>query len=343
MGVTMQTVKLVFLYFAKYTGLFFLAQKITGRGLRILCYHGFSLDDENLFRPKLFMRKEILAKRLARISEMGFTVISLDDAVHALKAGTPLKNSVVITVDDGWQGVQDIAWPLFEKHGFSWTLYLASYYADKQTQVMNLAIQYLCWKTSKSDIDLSAFDLSGGEIRHLSQASDYDDLAHDLTQFGDELATAEKRQQFVRDIAVLLEVNQKEIERKKMFYFIDMETVKQKHQAGVDIQLHTHRHTLGGVDKEKITREISDNRKLIQAVCAHKPVHFCYPSGFYAEDHLQWLRDNEVVSATTCRSGLNYATTPLLELNRFLDGENISQIEFEAELSGFKELLRKLK
>lgn len=30
-----------------------------------------------------------------------------------------------------------------------------------------------------------------------------------------------------------------------------------------------------------------------------------------------------------------------MELRRFLDGENISQVEFEAELSGFMELARK--
>ena len=48
-------------------------------------------------------------------------------------------------------------------------------------------------------------------------------------------------------------------------------------------------------------------------------------------------------SATTCNADLNYPDKPSLELKRFLDGENISDIEFEAELSGFNELLRKMK
>lgn len=339
----MRTVKLVLLYIAKYTGLFFIARKMTDKGLRILCYHGFALRDENLFRPKLFMCKEKFAKRLDKISELGFSVIGLDEAVCSLRAGKPLSNSIVITVDDGWLGVRDIAWPLFEKHDFPWTLYLSSYYADKQTQVMNLALQYLCWKTKKQKVDLSAYNIASGKKYELRQKSDYEDLAQELAQVGNALDTAEDRQNFVRNIAVVLDVNQSEIELQKLFYFVDMDTVREMHHGGVDIQLHTHRHTLGGVDKEKTTEEINDNREMIEKVCSHKPVHFCYPSGFYTEEHLQWLREVDVVSATTCKTGLNYVDTPLLELNRFLDGEDISHIEFEAELSGFKALLRGLK
>ena len=130
---------------------------------------------------------------------------------------------------------------------------------------------------------------------------------------------------------------------KKLFYFIDLETVKKMHEAGVDIQLHTHRHTLGGGNESIILREISDNRTMIKKVCSHTPIHFCYPSGYYTEEHLHCLREADVISATTCKSGLNHIDTPMLELNRFLDGEDITEIEFEAELSGFKELLRKLK
>jgi hypothetical protein len=37
---------------------------------------------------------------------------------------------------------------------------------------------------------------------------------------------------------------------------------------------------------------------------------------------------------------MNLPDTPLLGLRRFLDSENISQIEFEAELCGFAQFLR---
>jgi hypothetical protein len=39
--------------------------------------------------------------------------------------------------------------------------------------------------------------------------------------------------------------------------------------------------------------------------------------------------------------GFNRSTTPKLELRRFLDSEAISFLEFEAEMCGFFELIRK--
>ena len=84
---------------------------------------------------------------------MGFSVISLDKAVSMLESDVVPENSIVITVDDGWRGVESIAWPLLKEYKFDWTLYLTTYYAEKQTQVMNVAIQYLCWKTESGSAD----------------------------------------------------------------------------------------------------------------------------------------------------------------------------------------------
>jgi hypothetical protein len=55
------------------------------------------------------------------------------------------------------------------------------------------------------------------------------------------------------------------------------------------------------------------------------------------------LADASVVTTTTCEVGLNYIDTPTLTLHRFLDGNDISWIEFEAEMSGFTDVLRKVR
>src|SRR4029077_9557706 len=46
--------KIGLLHVSKCLGLFHMARYLTRRGVRILCYHGFSLDGESTFRPKLF-------------------------------------------------------------------------------------------------------------------------------------------------------------------------------------------------------------------------------------------------------------------------------------------------
>ncbi|WP_422945941.1 polysaccharide deacetylase family protein [Undibacterium sp. Ren11W] len=328
---------------SKYLGLFSLSRKFTADGLRILCYHGFSTSDEHLFRPKLFMTRDLFKQRLEKIAKMGFTVLSLEKAVNMLKSGQKLHDSIVFTLDDGWQGVESIAWPLFKEHNFDWTLYLTSYYAEKQTQVMNVAVSYLLWKTEKTEIDLSLINGFTSDSNLRSTKNDPNSLADELIDFAESLTTAEEVQSFVGSLASILGIDRGAFEQSNLFYLLDMQTIRAMYESGVDIQLHTHRHNLGGNSKSGLETELKENRDSIQKFVPHRLEHFCYPSGIYSKEYLPWLAEYGIISATTCKPGLNYVTTPLLELNRFLDGENISAIEFEAELSGFSEILRRLR
>ncbi|MFC7048302.1 polysaccharide deacetylase family protein [Emcibacter nanhaiensis] len=339
----MHSVKLIILYLAKVLGLFRYSRNKTKRGLQILCYHGFSLADEHEFRPKLFMTAATLEKRLQLLKKSGFPVLSLDEACEGLRAGTLPDNAVVITMDDGWQGAADHAWPLFRKYGFDWTLYLTTYYAEKQTQVMNLALQYLCWKSREASVDLSSLSPDFGKELRLDVDMSRDALAEKLVEIGEKCPTAQDRQDFVRRAASAFRLDQKEFEDKKLFRLIDLDTAREMAKSGVDLQLHTHRHTLGDGSKESLDKELADNRKGIAKAGNADPVHLCYPSGYFEPQHLEYLQQLGIKSATTCFPGLNYQDTPLLELKRFLDGEDVSQIEFEAELYGFQELLRRLR
>ena len=96
-------------------------------------------------------------------------------------------------------------------------------------------------------------------------------------------------------------------------------------------------------DKQPALKEISDNRDALEPITKSKRVHFCYPSGFWNPEQFRYLKQMGVKSATTCDSGFNYPETNPLALKRFLDGQCISQIEFEAEMSGFLEIFRKIR
>ena len=80
----------------------------------------------------------------------------------------------------------------------------------------------------------------------------------------------------------------------------------------------------------------------IEAVTGTKARHFCYPSGRYSTRHPEWLASLGIKSGTTCDAGLNDATTNMLLLRRYLDQENFSEIEFEASITGFSYLVRRL-
>src|SRR5699024_10320366 len=73
-----------------------------------------------------------------------------------------------------------------------------------------------------------------------------------------------------------------------------------------------------------------------------EPRHYCYPSGNFDSVAEGVLKQHEVRSAVTCVPGLvrSRDNRQRYFLPRFLDGEHISTLEFEAELSGFAALLR---
>ena len=86
---------------------------------------------------------------------------------------------------------------------------------------------------------------------------------------------------------------------------------------------------------------MNDNADVLEPIVGRKLTHFCYPNGNYSARQVEWLHQLGIESATTTRHGFNYPDTPKMLLNRFLDSETISDIEFEAELCGFFETLRK--
>lgn len=339
----MRQYKLIFLFFCRFVGAFRLARYLTRKKYRILCYHGFSYDDEHQFHPKLFMQAETLALRLRYLQSANYPVLPLGTLLEEVSTTGIPDNSVAITIDDGWKGIYALAQPVFKRFEMPWMLYLTTYYAGKNVQVINIAIKYILWKTALKTIHMADFIPGDERDYHLTSRAVRNEVADCLYAYCDAFENVDHRQLFVNDLAEKLGLDWEECLDKGMFKLISAEECRALKNEQVDIQLHTHRHCLPETSQAEMTREIEENRASIQEICGINATHFCYPSGYYTQDHLQWLEQCNVISATTCQPGLNDSHTPVLELLRFLDGEHIHMLEFEAEVSGFKYLLQKLK
>ncbi|HKA02037.1 MAG TPA: hypothetical protein VKE70_36250 [Candidatus Solibacter sp.] len=98
----MPALKQLLLSSGKSIGLFALSRYLTRRRLRVLCYHGFALDDEYQFRPGMFIEADRFQRRLRYLFEKRFPVLSLGDALERLEVGTLPSRATVITIDDGF-------------------------------------------------------------------------------------------------------------------------------------------------------------------------------------------------------------------------------------------------
>jgi peptidoglycan/xylan/chitin deacetylase (PgdA/CDA1 family) len=151
-----------------------------------------------------------------------------------------------------------------------------------------------------------------------------------------------QRQEALRPIARALGLDLGEVLHKDRFRLLTDTEIRTLFGHGVDVQLHTHTHRLPE-DAESVAAEINQNRAAVTGITGHVPRHFCYPSGEYSHRHPEWLRGLGIVSATTCDPGLNDLSSSVLLLKRFLDSDSFTDISFEAEVCGVREIARAIR
>ena len=322
---------------ARAAGLFRLSRLLTRRGLRIVCWHGTSLADEHRVFPGLFLSPDDLERRLLALHR--YQVLPLEEAVQRLRAGTLPPAAVALTIDDGFHGTLRHAWPALQRHGFPATLYATTYHARSGTPVFRLLVQWAFRESKEPVLDLSELGVGMvGAVRMTGGAEQTEAMWRMIRQ-AEERFSEPERQALADRIAAALNVDLGPVRAGRWLSLASVDELRRAAGEGLDVQLHTHRHRFP-VSRELALRELRDNRAVLEPLVGHPLRHFCYPSGYFRPAHLPWLEEAGVESATTCDAGLNRRGDSPLTLRRFLDDSRTSQLEFEAELSGFSELLR---
>ena len=307
--------------------------------LLILAYHGISTSDEHEWNPPLYMPREALRSRFELIRDGGYTVLPLKDAVRRLNEGTLPPRAVAITFDDGTVDFAQVVVPLLRHFQFPATVYVTTYYAEKQTPVFRTSVRYLLWVGRGKRIDArgltngpDSIALDTPEQREVA-ARAIDDRMHEIDGgIGDEIA-------ILRLLADRVGFDFDRFLSERRHQIMSADEIRALPRDLVDVQLHTHRHRTP-LRKGLFQREIDDNR---QSLTAWRPGErldaFCYPNGWTDVRFLPWLREFGVETATTCEAGLATKTDDRLLLPRLVDSTGLTRLEFEAWLSGVASLL----
>lgn len=328
---------------SKYMGLFVLSRWLLRNKLRVLCYHGFTLQDEHLNVPGLFIEPHVFEKRMAYLWRQGYQVISLEQAFSELTQGIKRKDRVVITIDDGYVSVLRKAAPVMKKYQFPSTLYLTSYFFNKDCPVFTLAVNYMFWKTPLKVADFTALGLPALSEHTQCELNDENKnkIAITIKEHGQSLKGNEKRIAILELLGEILQVDYHRLNQARLFNLVSIQELEALREHDVDIQLHTHRHTFP-VDEKVAEREIEDNKAAVNPLLPTPMKHFCYPSGVWSQRHWPVLEKQSIATATICQTGFVDKKSPHYAWPRVLDSSRVTQIEFEAEVSGFNEILRKI-
>ena len=309
--------------------------------LAILCYHGIAVEDEHEWNPELYMDVARLEERLKILSDGGYNVLPLAEAIRCLSEKSLPPQSVALTFDDGGYDFCLRAFPLLKKYGFPATVYLSTYFCYRARPIFPLCAYYLLWKARDS--------FRGDELRdwgcpanlNLRNGSGVTTAVNGIVAHANQLAPAE-RHKIVEQLVERLGLDYDAFLRKRLFQLMNPKEITRLASDGVDFQLHTHRHRVPK-EHDLFVHEIAENRRCILEMTGVDAIHFCYPSGVYDPVFLPWLSEQRVVSATTCEGGLASIQDHPLLLPRIVDTGRMSPIEFESALAGISvSLVRRL-
>ncbi len=310
------------------------------RRLLVLCYHGVSMDDEHEWSPTLYVTQAKLRERLQSLRAGGYTIIPLAEATRRLYDGTLPPRSVALTFDDGAIDFARRALPVLREFNAPATLYLTTFYCVSRQPVFDTILSYVIWKGRDSGADVAPLSWSDTPLTVRSEA-ERKETRNALHGYATrEQMSAEEKNDLVARLAAMLGVDYAAIVERGTLQIMTPDMVRALPADLVDVQLHTHRHRTPR-DHALFVREIRDNARLIRELRgAENPlVHFCYPSGDYAGEFFDWLRECDVRYATTCVPDLASRETDPMLVPRFIDTMAQSNTVFEAWTSGFAALL----
>lgn len=312
------------LHVAKAAGVFALMHRLTRQRVRILCYHGVWRGEDGFSGDAMFMRRATFERRMEWLARSGMPVIPLSDAVAGLAGDKPLPDgSVVITIDDGWYSTYADMLPALSRHRMPATIYCDTAALERGIPIPHVMARYLMKVAPPANVTPAI-------ERTFAAATD---LTRDTA---DRLAAA-------KALAAELGLHADAYRAARVFAYMTPDELRAAAAEGFDIQLHTHNHTLGNHGVEKTRAEIDANRAALATLLGGDPARFChfaFPSGVYEPSSIAALATCGVASSTTCDLGLAHRKSHGNCLPRITDGEQVSDIEFEAELSGFMDVVR---
>jgi peptidoglycan/xylan/chitin deacetylase (PgdA/CDA1 family) len=131
----------------------------------ILCYHRFG----NGCDSPLCVSAELFDHQMRYLRNNGYRVISPEQLLAFLEYREPLpKKAVMITIDDGYRSVYNIAYPILKKYGYPATLFV-------YTNYVGVSSKAITWK-QLHELKSNGFTIGSHTIMHsdLSKQGDHE-------------------------------------------------------------------------------------------------------------------------------------------------------------------------
>ena len=300
---------------------------INRQKLLILTYHRFSLQNEV---DKLSLDK--FADHLAYLKKYT-NVISLSEAVEHLQNHRRLPpNSTVITVDDGYKDVFDIAYPMLNASGLPATLFAVTDFIDGKCWLWPDLVRFIFSHTKKASLvfdvsDVTSFDDSWRDASERALAGER------INSILKKLPNVQK-DAAIKRIAEILEVGIPSLPPDE-YAPITWQQAVDMEDHNFQIESHTASHPiLTYVETSDLDRELRSSKERLERKLKKTVRHLCYPNGDFSAEAKRYAENIGYMSAVTMTYGFNSENEDRYALKRISGPWAIEN--FAQTVSGFE-------
>jgi peptidoglycan/xylan/chitin deacetylase (PgdA/CDA1 family) len=299
----------------------------------ILMYHRFSDKDGKFsISPKAF------ATHLQYLTKH-YKVVTLADYLKIRKTRKKIPTKLaVITIDDGYRDVYEIAAPVLRKYDIPATLFAVTDFLEGNIWIWTDKMRFLTANTKIKEIDIS---LNNQEIK--GQLTDSDSrflLAQKLNSQLKKLPEAEKEKEIV-DLAKQFEVEIPKLPPKE-FSPMTWDEARELDKGLIKIESHTVTHPiLPNVYKEQLNFELTESKIKLEKEIGREMKIFCYPDGGWNEKVRKATESANYSCAVTTEPGFNDENEDLFLLKRISAEPSLPH--FVQDTSGFENFKNSLR
>lgn len=264
--------------------------------IRILTYHRVAKPSATpALEPRLISTTPAMFAQQMRYLARHYAVVSLEDVLHAVTTRAQLpKRAVLITFDDAYRDVGDIAWPILQRYQLPATLFVPTWYPDHPERAFWWDRLYYAIISGPHTIwtgsPLGALPLATTDQRHIS-----------LRRLQVYLKTLSHTEMLKQVDSICLQLGAKQAMPRSI---LNWEELRQLAHEGMTLAAHTRTHPmLTQLTPKQMQAEITGAQEDLQREIGRVLPVFCYPGGDHDARVRTGVREAGFILAFATRHG----------------------------------------
>ncbi|MGC9003265.1 MAG: polysaccharide deacetylase family protein [bacterium] len=255
-------------------------------------YHRFSEEKERIPSTPRCLSIKAFQEQIEFLCR-NFEIVPLSLIAKLIHERKPLpKNSLTITIDDGYKDNYLLAYPILRKHKVPATIFLTTSYINGRKTPWEAKVSFAIANTSRKEIfieGLGKFNLKGERKRYLARKLIIKRLKN-LSERKKNILLEKLIEECGVDIPWDLGKN----------LMLSWEEIREMSEAGVEFGAHTVNHPeLTNITLRQARWEIEESKKEIEEMLGKPVVSFAYPSGLYNGDIVEIVKETGFLCAVT--------------------------------------------